>query len=123
MNLNELKVADFIKLLNCLDNKNESKGQENNCSQDCNEKNDVRIVILQRGWVVVGHYSRAGNRCYLNNAKVIRNWGTSKGLGEIAENGPTEKTILDSSPTVEFHELTEIANIKCNTSKWKVLVK
>ena len=38
---------------------------------------DVKIVILQRGWVMVGKFERNGSDCKLNNASVIRNWGTN----------------------------------------------
>jgi hypothetical protein len=79
---------------------------------------DIRIVILQRGWVVVGRYSQEGSNCKLTNASVIRFWGTTKGLGEIAINGPTSKTILDKSPDIRFHELTIIATIDCVESVW-----
>ena len=82
--------------------------------------NDIRIVILQRGWVMVGRYKRLDQYCTLDNAYVIRNWGTTKGLGELAEKGPMkDKTILDPCPQVEFHTLVEVANVKCNVSKWK----
>ncbi len=43
--------------------------------------------VLQRGWVMVGEFSKVGSDCSLTNAAVIRYWGTTKGLGEIAENG------------------------------------
>ena len=78
----------------------------------------IRIVILQRGWVMVGRFSQEGPNCQLDDAAVIRIWGTSKGLPEIAINGPTSKTVLDKSPTVHFHELTVIASIECVESKW-----
>lgn len=83
----------------------------------------VRIVILQRGWVMVGRYERDGNDCKLHNAQVIRIWGTTRGLGEIALNGPTGETVLDPcNGVVEFHRLTEIANIACCEGQWtKVL--
>jgi hypothetical protein len=84
---------------------------------------DIRIVILQRGWVMVGRYYKKGSDCSLKNAYVIRNWGSTKGLGEIAENGPTDKTVLDSTPEVNFHELTVIASLKCKESKWDTKVK
>jgi hypothetical protein len=81
---------------------------------------DVRICILQRGWVMVGNYSREENICMLENAHIIRRWGTTNGLGELAENGVLEETILDKIyGTVEFDYLTLIATIKCNIEAWK----
>ena len=78
----------------------------------------VKIVILQRGWVMVGYYSQEGQNCQLDRAAVVRKWGTTKGLPEIAANGPTKDTVLDKSPTIRFHELTVIATIDCEESKW-----
>mgnify|MGYP000966116599 CR=1 FL=1 len=84
---------------------------------------EIRIVILQRGWVYVGKFYQEGPNCKLENAKNIRNWGTTKGLGEIAMNGPTDKTVLDDSPTVKFHELTVVASLVCEDKKWEKLLK
>ena len=78
----------------------------------------VRIVILQRGWVMVGRYSESGDDCKLESASVIRIWGTSHGLGEIAQDGPTSLTKLDKCPTVRFHRLTVVATMDCEESKW-----
>ena len=73
---------------------------------------DVKIVLLQRGWVMVGRFERKGSDCKLSNASVIRNWGTTKGLGEIAEDGPTSSTKLDPTyGTVEFDYLTVVKTI------------
>lgn len=80
---------------------------------------EKRIVILQRGWVYVGDYYEQGNNCWLENASCIRNWGTTKGLGELAENGPQSSTKLDPCPTVRFHKLTVVATIDVNFKKWK----
>lgn len=41
---------------------------------------DVKIVILQRGWVMVGRFERKGSDCKLINASVIRSWGQPKDL-------------------------------------------
>ncbi len=80
---------------------------------------DVRIVILQRGWVMVGRYRRDGDSCFLTQASVLRNFSTTRGLGEIVKDGPTKDTKLDpTNGEVEFHRLTEIAVIKCQESKW-----
>ena len=80
---------------------------------------DIRIVILQRGWVAVGRFSQKGEKCKLEDAQTIRVWGTSKGLGEIAYNGPTSLTKLDRCPTLEFHELTVITTMNCVEEKWE----
>ena len=81
-------------------------------------KGNVKIVILQRGWVKVGRFYQDGVNCRLENCATIRSWGTTKGLGEIAIGGPTSKTILDPEPTCRFHELTVIATIDCVEEKW-----
>ncbi len=88
---------------------------------------DVKIVILQRGWVMVGRFERGGTKvsptsqCRLHTASVIRVWGTKKGLGEIAQNGPTSTTVLDpTGGTVEFDYLTVVAAIACNEAKWSL---
>ncbi len=89
----------------------------------CEDKiidDDIRIVILQRGWVFVGYFKRDGDDCKLSKANNIRRYGTTKGLGEIALNGPTEETILDKCHgVVEFDKLTIIATIACEVSKWE----
>lgn len=80
---------------------------------------DIRIVILQRGWVMIGKYHRVENDCYLSNASVIRRWGANTGLGELAKEGKLSETILDPCGEVEFHILTVIASIKCDPKKWE----
>ena len=87
------------------------------------KKQDIRIVILQRGWVAVGRYSQKGEDCQLDGASIVRRWGTTKGLGELATSGPLENTVLDPSPTLRFHALTVIASIACEESKWAARVQ
>ena len=70
-----------------------------------------QIVILQRGWVVIGDYSVVKDECILSNAGVIRSWGTTKGLGEIASGGPTSTTKIDACPDLRFHPMTVVARM------------
>lgn len=89
-------------------------------SQKQEYNGDVKIVILQRGWVMVGRFERDGSECKLHDAAVIRTWGTTRGLGEIAKDGPTSSTKLDPCHgVVEFDYLTVVATIACNEVKWK----
>lgn len=81
---------------------------------------DAKIVILQRGWIMVGRLERKGSDCILHNASVIRSWGTKKGLGEIAKNGPTKETVLDKCyGDVQFDYITMVASISILEEKWK----
>jgi hypothetical protein len=75
-----------------------------------------RIVIAQRGWVFVGDYAIDGDDVTLSNAQVIRVWGTTKGLGELALNGPTSTTKLDDAGTVRLHRLAIVATL--DVAKW-----
>lgn len=87
------------------------------------QKKDVRIVVLQRGWVLIGNYSEKGDRGHLHNASVIRKWGTTKGLGELV-NGPVlsgthAPTVLDKCHgVVEFMLGTTVFTIKADSDKW-----
>jgi len=82
------------------------------------KKSPVYIVILQRGWVVVGRLSQVGQRIALTGASVIRKWGTTRGLPELV-NGPLPGTVLDPAALgIKYHELTEIARLPCVEDKW-----
>jgi len=83
------------------------------------KSSEVRIVILQRGWVVVGRWSRDGDMCSLEQAAVIRTWGTTKGLGELV-GGPTSLTKLDPAGHVEFHILTVVATLDADEDAWAI---
>ena len=85
-----------------------------------NSDSPVKILILQRGWAMVGRFEKKGSECKLLDASVIRIWGTTKGLGEIAKDGPTSSTKLDKcNGLVEFDYLTVVASIACNEDNWK----
>ena len=77
-----------------------------------------QIVVLQRGWVVVGDVSVDGEHLVISNCSVIRTWGTTKGLGEIAYNGPTKDTKLDKCPDVRVHKLTIVMQMYAAEGKW-----
>ena len=81
---------------------------------------DIKIVILQRGWIYIGRFERNGNDCKLHNAYNIRTWGTTKGLCELV-NGATSSTKLDKCEgIVEFDWLTVVHSITANPEKWKL---
>lgn len=56
-----------------------------------------QIIVVDQGWVLMGDtdWVDGAEQLTVKDAQVIRVWGTTRGLGEIALNGPTKDTILD----------------------------
>lgn len=81
----------------------------------------IKIVILQRGWVMIGRFEKDGSDCILRNAYNIRKWGATKGLGQLAIEGRQDKSILDRAGTVQFDYLTVVATINCDQEVWAEL--
>ena len=81
-------------------------------------KGDVKIAVLDRGFVYVGRVSYEGDFLILSNAKNIRKWGTTKGLGELV-NGPLAETALDTVGTVRAPMRALISLIDVVGAKWK----
>jgi len=77
-----------------------------------------QIVIAQRSWIFVGDVERSGDDVTITNAQCIRRWGTTKGLGELAKNGPTKNTILDDMGTVRLHALAVVASLDVEVASW-----
>jgi hypothetical protein len=81
------------------------------------EELPIRIVVLQRGWVAIGRFIREDNNCTLHDAYIIRKWGTSAGLGQLAKNGKQSETVLDPAGIIRFY-LTVCLEIECDYQKW-----
>lgn len=77
-----------------------------------------KIVILDRGFVLVGKVRVDGDWVETTDASIIRRWGTTKGLGEIAQGGPTATTKLDPIGTVRSPLRALIGLVDCEPSKW-----
>lgn len=83
------------------------------------KKLPLKIAVLQRGHVLIGRLQKEGDQCTLHNAKVIRRWGTEKGLGQLAGSGATRSTVLDDcNGEVTFHQLTVVFTLQADESKW-----
>ena len=53
-----------------------------------------QIVVLDRGFVYVGDVTESDDRITIKDARNIRVWGTTNGLGEL-RNGPLPSTKMD----------------------------
>ena len=82
-------------------------------------EHEVKIVVLNRGFMAVGRVAEEGNKTVIRECSIIRTWGTTgKGIGEIAENGPTKDTILDKCTTITVETCNVVFTIDCNQNNW-----
>lgn len=113
--LNGVKYVEEKEALKAISDASKKKGGKVYLGLSGSE---IKIAILQRGWVFIGRFTKNGTDCKLTDAYNIRTWGTTKGLGELAENGKTDKTNLDKVNDVLFHELGIVALLDVNMEKW-----
>jgi hypothetical protein len=78
---------------------------------------EVRIVVLQRGWIVVGRWAQDGDEVVVRDASVVRFWGTTRGLGELFD-GPTKTTKLDPAGTVRANAAAVVLTIDVDAEAW-----
>lgn len=78
----------------------------------------LQIVILDRGFVYVGDVSIDADWVTIKNARNIRRWGTTKGLGELAKSGPLKDSVIDHAGTVRAPLRALIGLIECEASSW-----
>lgn len=76
------------------------------------------VVVLDRGFVYVGNVEVDADWCVISNAKNIRKWGTTEGLGELVLGGPTSNTVLDDIGTVRAPMRAVISISDSEASKW-----
>lgn len=90
------------------------------------EKNDAYLFVLDRGFVLVGRPRPQTPGNYedylfftLDDCAVVRRWGTTKGIGQLAAEGPLSATVLDREPDGTLvNRLTIFRQIPCNAAKW-----
>jgi hypothetical protein len=79
-------------------------------------ENKKVIIVQSNGFVLIGELTGekdANRHLELTDASIIRRWGTTKGLGEIALNGVTPNTILDYEGVVFVNPAFIMRTIIC----------
>lgn len=79
------------------------------------------IVVADRGFVYVGDVTMDEQFAIVQNAKNIRRWGTERGLGELALEGPKSETVLDAVGTVRIPTRAVISVIDTEAKIWPSL--
>ncbi len=78
------------------------------------------VVVLDRGFVYVGNVTCDDQWCVIREAKNIRRWGTTQGLGELAARGPQDSTVLDPVGVVRAPLRALIHLIETDVALWNV---
>jgi hypothetical protein len=81
------------------------------------ENHGFQIAVLDRGFVYVGDITSDEDWVYIKNARNIRLWGTTKGLGELRL-GPTAKTVHDEMGEVKASRRALLHLIATDKAKW-----
>lgn len=76
------------------------------------------IAVLDRGFVYVGNVTTDDKFVTITNARNVRKWGTTNGLGQLAIEGPQPDTKLDNANVVKalVGELKHM--ILCKVESW-----
>ena len=107
MDVNEMKVGDLLKLMDAIKPKQPER-----------RSLGLQLVVLDRGFVYVGHVTVYDGQVEIQDALNVRSWGTTKGLGELVT-GPTNTTKLDKVGCVRAFEKAVIHFIQCEEKGWK----
>lgn len=80
----------------------------------------LQIAVLDRGFIYVGHCAIAEGFLTITEARCIRRWGTTAGLGQLAAKGPQANTKLDPAGTVRAPVSALMHLIDCDPAAWPV---
>lgn len=106
----EISLKDLKSLMSC--------GEVSKPSEPDRICHGKEIVVMPSGWVVQGTVYQDGDQFEIVDANVVHYWGTTQGLGELAANGPLEKTKLYPVKNgIKFHQLTYVMRMQCS-KKW-----
>lgn len=80
------------------------------------------ILVMERGFVLVVRFKEDGSDDALfygvKDVAVIRRWGTTKGLGQLAKEGPLPDTILEREECDLVSKDAVYRRIRCDQKAW-----
>lgn len=86
----------------------------------------VYVLVCDRSFVLVGRVRPHPTdvfRVVVDSCHCVRRWGTTKGLGQLAQEGPQRETILDAEGDgVDLLRSVIHRAIPCNEAKWRKVI-
>ena len=83
----------------------------------------THIVVVDNGWVFAANLPDGytpGQPMQLNNARVIIQWGTSDGLGQLCVSGPTKSTKLGEVAVAHIPASRVVFVLEVHSGPWKL---
>jgi hypothetical protein len=79
------------------------------------------IVCTEHRGVFFGYASdTAGETIHLKRARMAIYFGTTRGVMELAETGPTEKSKISARADIELRKVTAVFEVSCEAAmKWE----
>lgn len=88
-------------------------------------KPQLLIIVQDRGFVLVAYvvpHEHDYTQWRAIKKAVVRVWGTSDGLGELAKKGPLNATKLDEEGPGDISKLHTLRTIECNEEAWETWI-
>lgn len=95
MDILDLTIKDALDIASMVNGASVSK-------QDAVCEYPLAIVVADRGFVYIGRVIVLDSWVNVYEASNIRYWGTERGLGQLAIEGPTSKTQVDVIGSVQI---------------------
>jgi hypothetical protein len=78
----------------------------------------THIVVVESGWVFAAVLEESDTHISSSDCAVIRSWGTTNGLGELALKGPTKETVLDMCNITHIPKTKVLFTMECAPLVW-----
>jgi hypothetical protein len=86
------------------------------------ERRPVIICTEYRGVFFGYAEDTSGDVIHLEDARMVLHWGTSKGVMELAETGPTSGSKLSAKANIEIRKITAVFEVTgAAETKWRSL--
>jgi len=78
----------------------------------------THIIVVESGWVFAAVLQDEKDHIRANECAVIRTWGTTNGLGELALKGPTSSTVLERCHVTLIPKSKVLFTMECAPLVW-----
>lgn len=85
-------------------------------------RTELKILVMDRGYILVAlirEHPTDYTQWLAEKKAIIRVWGTTEGLGELARKGPLKDTKLDEEPEGEISKMHTLRTMLCDSKAWK----